>query len=104
MGRITVELYQEILAHVLEKTNIQVVFPDLEIDAEKNVGLECYKALKKSRPSSKMTALMILSVFKKLRKSSALLKTLAAAADSDMISVEHTQSEGPVVFSITEAS
>jgi hypothetical protein len=47
MGWITVELYKEILAHVLEKTSIQVVFSNLEIDAEKIVEQECYKALKK---------------------------------------------------------
>lgn len=42
------ELYQEILCHVLANEKIQVSFPQLEnTDVSKIVELECYKALGK---------------------------------------------------------
>ena len=42
------ELYQEILCHVLANQKIQVSFPELiNTDVTKIVELECYKALSK---------------------------------------------------------
>ena len=42
------ELYQEILCHVLANEKIQVSFPELiNTDVTKIVELECYKALAK---------------------------------------------------------
>ena len=42
------ELYQDILCHVLTNDKIQVSFPELvNTDATKIVDLECYKALGK---------------------------------------------------------
>lgn len=42
------ELYQEILCHVLANEKIQVSFPELiNTDVTKIVELECYKALSK---------------------------------------------------------
>ena len=42
------ELYQEILCHVLANEKVQVSFPELvNTDATKIVELECYKALGK---------------------------------------------------------
>lgn len=42
------ELYQEILCHVLENEKVQVSFPELvNTDVTKIVELECYKALGK---------------------------------------------------------
>lgn len=42
------ELYQEILCHVLANKKIQVSFPELiHTDVTKMVELECYKALAK---------------------------------------------------------
>lgn len=42
------ELFQEILYHVLAKENIQISFPQLKnTDATKIVELECYQALRK---------------------------------------------------------
>lgn len=42
------ELYQEILCHVLANEKIQVSFPELiHTDVTKIVELECYKALSK---------------------------------------------------------
>lgn len=39
------QLYTEILKSVLEKEEIQIVFPNLHIDAAAIVEQECYKAL-----------------------------------------------------------
>ena len=42
------ELYQEILCHVLANEKVQVSFPELtNTDVTKIVELECYKALRK---------------------------------------------------------
>lgn len=42
------ELYQEILCHVLENEKVQVSFPELvNTDVTKIVELECYKPLAK---------------------------------------------------------
>ena len=42
------ELYQEILCHVLANEKVQVSFPELiNTDVTKIVELECYKALAK---------------------------------------------------------
>lgn len=42
------ELYQEILCHVLANEKIQISFPNLiNTDVTKIVELECYKALRK---------------------------------------------------------
>ena len=42
------ELYQEILCHVLANEKVQVSFPELvNMDVTKIVELECYKALAK---------------------------------------------------------
>ena len=41
------ELYQEILAKVLENREIQIVFPGLTINAAEIIEGECYKTLQK---------------------------------------------------------
>jgi len=41
------ELYKEILAKILESEETHITFPNLSIDAEKLLELECYKALQK---------------------------------------------------------
>ena len=42
------ELYQEILRHILADEKIQVSFPELtDSDSTKIVELECYRALRK---------------------------------------------------------
>ncbi len=40
------ELYKEILINVLEKQRAEVYFPDLKLDAEEIVELNCYNTLK----------------------------------------------------------
>ena len=40
------DLYQEIIAHVIERGKIQIEFPHLKISAKEIVEMECYKALK----------------------------------------------------------
>lgn len=39
------ELYKEILIHLLREEEVRVYFPDLKIDAEKLLNLSCYQAL-----------------------------------------------------------
>ena len=41
------DLYKEILAKVLEKQKIHVTFPDLQINANEIVALQCYLGLQK---------------------------------------------------------
>lgn len=41
------ELYQEILSNVLAKHEVQVTFPDLQIDTETIIHLKCYQTLRK---------------------------------------------------------
>jgi len=41
------ELYKEILIQVLSKQDMQILFPNLNIDTTKIVESECYKALQK---------------------------------------------------------
>lgn len=39
------ELYKELLINALQKQDIKITFPELKIDAEKIIELECYRAL-----------------------------------------------------------
>lgn len=41
------ELYKELLAKILENEEVQIVFPNLKIDAADLVELKCYQALRK---------------------------------------------------------
>ena len=40
-------LYAQILTKLLENQTVQVVFPELQIDAEKLIEMRCYQALQK---------------------------------------------------------
>ena len=50
------ELYKEILVNVLQRQQVRVLFPRLKISAREIVGMECYKALRKSVQFSRTTA------------------------------------------------
>lgn len=41
------DLYKEIIVKVLEKEKAEVIFPNLQINAEEMVKLRCYDALKR---------------------------------------------------------
>ena len=41
------ELYKEILAKVMEKEEMHVIFPDLRLNASEIVEMQCYQALQK---------------------------------------------------------
>lgn len=41
------DLYQEILASILEKENIEITFPNLQMSAKEIIEMECYLALQK---------------------------------------------------------
>ncbi len=43
------ELYREILAHYLSKQDAQIIFPDLQINADAIIQRQCYQALRKIR-------------------------------------------------------
>ena len=40
------ELSTEILAHYLSQQDIQIIFPNLQLDAKEIVQLQCYQALR----------------------------------------------------------
>lgn len=41
------DLYKEILAAILGKEEVQVIFPNLDVDGNKIVEIACYQALQK---------------------------------------------------------
>lgn len=41
------DLYQEILTSILEKENIEITFPNLQMSAKEIIEMECYLALQK---------------------------------------------------------
>lgn len=43
------DLYEEILAHCLRRQDVQVIFPNLQMNAKEIVEMECYRALKEIR-------------------------------------------------------
>jgi len=43
------ELYKDILTEILSREEVQISFPNLNMDAAKIVELECYKALHRIR-------------------------------------------------------
>ena len=85
------ELYQEILCHVLANEKIQISFPELvNTDVTKIVELECYKALGKIKAILEDDALQTANAFSKLRRSSAPLRSWVPAAAAGMISDDPT--------------
>lgn len=43
------DLYKELLCNALEKEQVQIIFPQLKIDAEKIIQMQCYQMLCKIR-------------------------------------------------------
>ena len=85
------ELYQEILCHVLANEKVQVSFPELvNTDVIKIVELECYKALAKIKAIIEDDALADSECFQQLRRSSVPLKRWVPAAAVGMISDDPT--------------
>lgn len=41
------EIYQEILSRVLSQTEMEVTFPNLKMDVQAIVEMECYEALQR---------------------------------------------------------
>jgi len=41
------ELYKEIIAHVIQQQKVEVTFPDLQISAKEIVEMQCYQTLEK---------------------------------------------------------
>lgn len=63
------ELYQEILCHVLANEKVQVSFPELvNTDVTKIVELECYKALGKIKAILEDDALADSECFQQIEK------------------------------------
>ena len=86
------ELYQEILRHILADEKIQVSFPKLtDSDITKIVELECYRALRKIKAILEDGSLE--NVFTGSRKSSACLRIWVPTAAAGMISAEFTDRE-----------
>ena len=75
------ELFQEILCHILADKKVQVSFSGLtDTEVIKMTELECYKALKKSKPFWRTA-----NAFIGLKKLSACLRHLVPAAATGMI-------------------
>ena len=62
------QLYQEILMHVLTQAHIQISFPDLQFNAEQIVEGECYKAMQKIREVLKDDSLDDVQCFERIEK------------------------------------
>ena len=62
------ELYKEILAHALSQQSVEIVFPDLHMNATQIVELECYKALQKIKAIIEDDSLDDESCFKKIEE------------------------------------
>ncbi|MBR2943352.1 MAG: hypothetical protein IKB82_08135 [Clostridia bacterium] len=62
------ELYKEILAHALSQQSVEIVFPDLHMNATQIVELECYKALQKIKAIIEDDSLDDKSCFKKIEE------------------------------------
>lgn len=62
------ELHKEILAQILSQQNVQIIFPDLQLDAAKIVELECYKALQKIKAVIEDDSLEDESCFRKIEE------------------------------------
>ena len=81
------ELYQEILRHILADEKIQVSFPELtDSDSTKIVELECYRALRKIKAILETTPWRTANAFIGSRKSSACLRIWVPTAAAGMIS------------------
>ena len=48
-GVYTMDLYKEILMHILSQETVEIRFPDIRLDIEKIVSMECYQALRRIR-------------------------------------------------------
>lgn len=59
------ELYKEILVHILRKGEVRITFQDFDGDLSDAIESECYKALSEIRRSSLIRVLMIRSAFGK---------------------------------------
>ena len=73
------ELYQEILCHVLANEKVQVSFPELvNTDATKIVELECYKALGKIKSILENDTLADSECFQQIEEIVCVLESLGS--------------------------
>lgn len=72
------ELYQEILSDVLSKHEMQITFPDLQIDAETIVRLKCYQALERIKKILEDGSLEDAECFQKIEAIVAVFETLGS--------------------------
>lgn len=76
------ELYQEILSHVLKHQEMHIVFPNLKINGEKIVELECYKALHEIKAILEDDSLEDDACFQKIESIVALFESLGSDGGS----------------------
>ena len=77
------ELYQEILCHVLANEKVQVSFPELvNTDVIKIVELECYKALAKIKAIIEDDALADSECFQQIEEIVCAFKALGSGGGS----------------------
>ena len=77
------ELYQEILRHVLANEKVQVSFPNLiNTDVTKIVELECYKALRKIKAILENDALADSECFQQIEEIVCTFEALGSGGGS----------------------
>ena len=77
------ELYQEILCHVLANEKVQVSFPNLiNTDVTKIVELECYKALRKIKAILENDALADSECFQQIEEIVCAFEALGSGGGS----------------------
>lgn len=62
------ELYKEILAQILSQQNVEIIFPDLHMNATQIVELECYKALQRIKAITEDDSLEDERCFKRIEE------------------------------------
>ena len=72
------ELYKEILAHALSQQSVEIVFPDLHMNATQIVELECYKALQKINAIIEDDSLDDESCFKKIEETVCIFEAIGS--------------------------
>ena len=76
------ELYLEILAHILAHEELQITFPNLRIDAAQIVEGECYKALQNIKTIIEDDSLEDRECFMKIEKVVCALEEIGTSGSS----------------------
>jgi len=73
------ELYKEILLHLLERETVHVIFPDLKMDLKKQIESECLRALVRIREILADDALCDKECFQKIEEIVCVFEALGSS-------------------------